>query len=266
MENQYGQELITVMIVGTTVILMMCFAVVMFFKIYQKRILEAELEKAQIYQQHSKDLARKYIDGEERERGRVARELHDGLGSSLWAVKLNLGMVSKSDSFTPMEAQAINDANKLLEDSINSIREIAWNLAPPGLAHHGLSRTIREFCGKIRGKTMVEFVERQEYRRLTDNQSLFAFRVIQELVKNALAHAQAERILVDCLWDSNAVVFVVSDDGVGFDPSADRGGMGLFNIKHRAEAIGADFFFASKVGEGSRFTLVIKYTHDNREQ
>lgn len=254
------------MIVGTTVILMMCIAVVMFFKIYQKRILEAELEKAQIHQQHSKDLARKYIDGEERERGRVARELHDGLGSSLWAVKLNLGLVSKSDSFTPLQAQAISDANKLLEDSINSIREIAWNLAPPGLAHHGLPRTIREFCGKINSKTTVDFVERQQQRRLTDNQSLFAFRVIQELVKNALVHAWAERILVDCLWDLDAVIFVVSDDGVGFDPSVERQGMGLFNIKHRAEAMGADFFFESRIGAGSKFTLIIKYSHDINEQ
>ena len=259
MANDFEQELILAFVIGTGIMLLMCISIFLFFKVYQKRAIEAELVQLQMQQIHQRELTAKFIEGEERERTRIARELHDGLGSALWAVKLNLGAVSRGNPLGLTEKQAFQDAFVLVEDSIESLREMAWNLAPPGLVNIGFGKTLREFCRRIRSRTQIEYVESGQAVDLPPEKSLLAFRIAQELLKNALSHSGAAKISVNCLWDTDSLVLTVTDDGVGFDAKSEQLGMGLSNIRHRAEVMGADLFARTEIGFGSRFTLIIKY-------
>ncbi len=203
------------------------------------------------------------LEGQETERSRIARDLHDGLGQTLNAIKMNINMNSGDENRTRILIQLIDEA---IQESIR----ISENLVPAKLKDFDLATCVRSFCESISGvsKTVVQFTDYSDEDVQVDQlQKINIYRIVQEGVNNALKHAGANVINVQLNIDSKHVQLMIEDDGKGFqknsmqDPSKHHG---LVNMKDRAEIMNGTFTIES---DNARGTLIIldaplKSTHN----
>jgi PAS domain S-box-containing protein len=204
------------------------------------------------------------IKGEERERERFAREMHDGLGPLLSTIKL---YVNELDSVSISDAERkdlIRHSNELIDDAVNSTRNISNNLMPTVINSYGLIKAVQAFCDKVNKTNQLKIAFETEHieERLDSDVELIFFRVISELINNTIKHAKAKNIYIMLIKYDKRLVLYFKDDGVGFVVdeiiNADNKGMGLKNIISRVKSINGKYSFSSSPGNG--FTLKIEIT------
>lgn len=202
---------------------------------YQKKISfqkevnhKQELEALENEQKLS--ISNALIEGEEIERKRIARDLHDGLGSMLSGLKIHLNLANrKNQEMDP-------NINGMLNDSIKELRNISQNLMPESLVKLGLEHALRDLCASHSNQeTAIEFQYLVKKSNVPKHYKIVIFRIIQELLNNALKYAKASQILVSCSQNKDVFFITVEDNGIGFNVqhAEKREGMGLRNIKNR---------------------------------
>ncbi len=200
------------------------------------------------------------IEGEEKERKRVASELHDGLGAVLATAKMQ---VSTLPCLLPQVEQlsSFSKAKALIDDACRSVREISHNLTPDILEQNGLDYALQYTCDSFARAHQIEvdFISYGLDTELPAPISLTVYRITQELLKNTLAHAQATAILVQAIVEDGQLNLVVEDNGKGLDPEMlnQQEGIGLSNIRHRLSQAGGQLQIDSRPGEGTAFTIDI---------
>ena len=219
----------------------------------QKQLAEQQLK--QLEQEKQLVATQAVLDGETRERARLARDLHDGLGSILTGVKLNLLELKKGVGLEYAELEHFNNAVGLLDRSVQEMRRVAHHLMPDSLSRFGLKPAVSDFCSDL---PSVQFAYYGDESRLDPNLEVMIYRSIHELVNNALKHAGACKIMVQIIQESDRIAFTVQDDGCGFDPSAETEGMGLQNIRTRVASYNGIIDIYSKTGEGTEVNVDIK--------
>ncbi len=200
----------------------------------------------------------------EQERQRIASELHDELGTLLSVIHLDLELVLReSSSLTPHGEARLIEVRKNLNLVIESIRHNIWSLAPQMLDQENLDFALRELCRKLDAYkgTHLHFVQSGIPTPITQKQKLNLFRIVQELLTNAIKHSSAWNISVQLHWDDDQLTIVVEDDGSTFNredkiPSK-SGGMGMNNIIKRANVIGAKLT-REEFSRGMRVTIQLK--------
>jgi len=195
------------------------------------------------------------LDGETRERARLARDLHDGLGSMMTGAKLNLLEMKKGIKLEYDDVERFNRSVGLLDESIQEMRRVAHHLMPDSLSRFGLRPAVSDFCSAL---PPVLFAYYGDESRLDPNLEVLIYRSIHELVNNALKHAGADKIMVQIIQEPDRIAFTVQDDGCGFDPSAETEGMGLQNIRTRVASYNGMLDFNSKPGEGTEINVELK--------
>ncbi|HET7027244.1 MAG TPA: sensor histidine kinase [Candidatus Limnocylindrales bacterium] len=194
------------------------------------------------------------IRAQEEERGRIARDLHDGIGQTLTALTLTLDAAA-AESMAET-GPALERSRELARDALADTRLAAERIRPPRLTELGLAGVLRSLGSAASGRIHVS-VEADE-RRLPPEVELEAYRVVQEAVRNALTHASASRIDVSFTRLPEGVRIVVADDGVGFDPRAvPPRRLGIVGMAERADAIGGRLTVESVGGHGTRVGLFI---------
>lgn len=217
----------------------MCVAVCLFYleePKNQKKITAQELSN--LKREKEIEIMHTMINVEEAERKRVARDLHDSIGSKLSALKI---------IFANAQTKKDDDASKInaiLENSISELRQISYNLVPESLLKLGLEKALGDLCFMLRSDTVsIEFhsYEIDDLMPLTTQTNIF--RIVQELLNNALKHSKATQILVSCSQNSNRFFISVEDNGIGFDFSTieENMGLGIKNIKSRIELLNGSF-------------------------
>jgi signal transduction histidine kinase len=204
------------------------------------------------------------IDSQEKERRRIAIELHDGLGGRLSAIGLKL-MNNVPDKIPPQIEQPIKEFKNDLDDSLNELRSIARNLMPETLSKYGLKAALTDYCNSVQDdQTKIVFQYYSTAEILDDSTSLTIFRIIQELINNALKHSKATDILVQYMADDNKIDVTVEDNGVGFsvDEIAENKGMGLTTLKTRVEYINGKMDVTSFPNEGTTINIIIDQLKD----
>ena len=176
--------------------------------------------------------------GEEKERARIAHELHDGIISELSAVKMHFSAIE----YQVKEHAAASDfreAMAQLEDTTEELRKTSHNLMPEILIQSGIGIAVHSFCEKLRKSTSIhiDFQAYGEIPRLNLEFELTIYRIIQELVQNILKHAQASHILVQLSCEDQLLTVTVEDNGKGIPDQVMSDGMGLNNIKTRVKAL-----------------------------
>jgi signal transduction histidine kinase len=203
----------------------------------------------------------------EQERNRIASELHDELGTLLSVIHLDLELVLRESSqLTPYGEARLLEIRKNLNLVIESIRHNIWSLAPQMLDQVQIDFALRELCRKLDAYkgTHLHFVQSGIAFPITHKQKLNLFRIVQELLTNAIKHSGAWNISVQLHWDDDTLTIVVEDDGSGYSrpdekPSSSGGGMGTGNIIKRANIIGATML-REELTRGMRVTLSLKKT------
>ncbi len=211
--------------------------------------------------------ASQIVEGQEEERKRIAKDIHDGIGQMLTALKFNIESIDLGN--TQKTVEKIAYLKSLTADLIKGVRTATFNLTPPELGDHGifpaLQKMTRELT-KLTGKTIL-FENRSEGNiRFDSLAETNIYRVTQEAVNNAIKYAKANYILVTINFKDDILSVVIDDDGEGFDDSilgkipknTSEGGMGLFFMKERIDYINGRLFINSVPGEGTRVTINYK--------
>jgi len=207
----------------------------------EQRVLQLEQEKQLVATQA-------VLDGETRERTRLARDLHDGLGSILTGAKMSLLEMRKGATLEYTDVERFDKTVELLDRSVHEMRRVAHHLMPDSLARFGLKQAMNDFCTHL---PSVTFAWYGDDAHLNPNMEIMLYRTLHELVNNALKHAKANQIMVQIIREHDRIAFTVQDDGCGFDPSSTTGDMGLQNIRTRVASLNGILNIDSKAGEGT---------------
>lgn len=196
------------------------------------------------------------MQGEEKERARIAHELHDGIISELSAVKMHF-------SAAEQEMSAYGPTNELkaaiaqLQEVTVELRKTSHNLMPEVLIQSGIGIAVRSFCEKLRKSTHIhiDFQRYGDIPRLNLEFELTIYRIIQELIQNTLKHAVASSILVQVTCDEQILTVTVEDNGKGISAVQMIDGMGLVNMKIRVKALGGHINIESNEDKGTSVYL-----------
>lgn len=194
------------------------------------------------------------MKGEEQERIRIGRELHDGVGGMLAAVKMGFSTFQVAHQLE--EEKDFNDLMVLLNEANHEMRNTAHNLMPDILVRLGLSQTLTQYLVWKNSIWAPLHIDLQIFGNIDDfppQFQLMLYRFVQELLKNIVQHAEAQRVLVQLNRDEGERVFslMVEDDGKGFEQSKATDGIGLSNMKARINALKGTFSVQSEQGKGT---------------
>lgn len=199
------------------------------------------------------------LRGQEEERSRMAKDLHDGLGGMLSGVKLSFVNL-KEKLVLPAEYQ-VNFERSIsqLDNTIGELRKIAHNLMPEVLVNFGLEEALKDFCRSMQVSSGIEIVYQQfgEDRKLNSQAEINIYRIVQELVNNALKHSGAEQIIVQLTKSDRKTTITVEDNGRGFDTKimGVKKGAGLSNIKNRINYFNGVLDIVSDPGNGTSVSI-----------
>lgn len=204
------------------------------------------------------------LRGEERERTRLAKDLHDGLGGMLSGIKFSLSNMKENLIMTPDHAQAFERSIDMLDSSIKEMRRVAHNMMPEMLLRYGLKTGLEEFCNEINRSgaihTNYQFIGSTNIK-LDQTIAVTVYRIVQELVNNAIKHSGAQNVLVqlDVSEAEKLVTITVEDDGKGFDKNllGESGGMGWNNIQNRVDFLKGKIDIQSEKGKGTSVLIEI---------
>jgi PAS domain S-box-containing protein len=200
---------------------------------------------------HQKQLTQATLDGQEKERREIGKELHDNIGQQLTTIKLFLDLAKSTANETTLEM--VNMALKGLGDAINEIRAMSRSLLPHTLSDLGLVESICELTDSLSRAQLIRIdfnYEDFEEINIPENQKLTLFRIVQEQLNNIAKHAEATNISVTLKSTIQSVLLEIIDDGKGFDKKTVKKGLGFTNIRNRAELFGGKKEIVSNPGQG----------------
>ena len=201
------------------------------------------------------------IRAEEQQRQRFSKELHDGLGPLLSAVKMSVSAFAKTEH-DKRSKEIIANADQAISLAIKSIREISYNLSPNILKSFGVSRAISNFVNRLKLITTTRIVYETNVRdeRFSPDIEVIIYRVMCELLNNTMKHAQASHAKVVMMLNKDKDILTVDyeDNGKGFDPEAETEGMGLSNITSRVLSARGEIIINSAPSEGMKVFLKLK--------
>lgn len=192
------------------------------------------------------------LEGQELERGRLARDLHDGLGGLLSGTKMKLSLL-KDQPADNIQSQVEKSINQI-DTAVDELRRVAHNLMPDLLLKYGLQETLLDYASRMTNQKLDVDVQFLHYsNQLSLDSQLIVYRIIQELVNNALKHANAHQIIIQIIENENDYVIIVEDDGNGFNPNYLKKSQsaGFHNIQSRIEFLKGTVQIDSQVNIGT---------------
>jgi signal transduction histidine kinase len=221
--------------------------------IQQQRINELETEKQLA-------ATEAVLKGEEQERTRLAKDLHDGLGGMLSGIRYTLNNMKGNLIMTEENAQAFGRSIDMLDSSIREMRRVAHNMMPEALVKFGLDTALRDFCNDINksGALQVKYQSiGLEGIEIDQTKSVTVYRIVQELLNNTMKHASAKHALVQLSYNDANLTITVEDDGKGFDAAVlkQSKGIGWSNIQNRVEFLKGKWDVDSQPGKGTSVNI-----------
>ena len=221
-------------------------------------------EKLDLIKQNELETHYARLEGQEEMQQKIGQELHDGIGTMLSTVKINLAPVDEVlDNLPENKQHNYKKANILLDEACVEVRRIAHELSSAVLTRFGLRAQLEALADVIEnsGRLQVELSTHQITNSLNNNQELNLYRIVQELVNNTIKHAQASRISIQVNRFDEIVNIVVEDNGKGFDLEKIREnpGIGLRNIKARVHDLKGEVYIDAKAGRGTTVSIDIPF-------
>lgn len=259
MAELQDSEVVGIIIIGSMGMLILSIGFALFIALYQRKMLQEKEKRRLMDIEFQNRMIQLQIDSTETERKRIAADLHDSIGSLLWAAKLNIAYLGRSVEFAGELKNSYSETMKMLDQSVDSVRRISWELTPEAFNHTGLASSIKEFCSRLDGKGQNVIYEEQGRSVFwKDDRALMVYRIVQELVNNAVKHAQSTMIKVKLKWNAQALEVEVSDNGIGFVLNETvRRGVGWWNIANRSNIIRAKLLVKENVAKGSIIELTV---------
>src|SRR5690606_34055816 len=201
------------------------------------------------------------LQGQEAERSRMAKDLHDGLGGLLAGVKLKLSsIVARASGVHTGEKNAIHDVVNQLDYSVDELRRIAHNMMPESLRFGGLAPALSDLC-RYMGTPIVQVVFQNLGMKgnYPDQLRVAVYRAVQELLTNAIKHANSTKVILQCSDMDKWLFVTVEDNGIGMElrEKNRKKGLGLINIRNRISLLNGEIETISHPGEGTTVNIQI---------
>ncbi len=267
MGDTVNAELILVYIIGTFGMIVLSGAIFVFFITYQKRLLKKELEINVIKARQQEEILKNTILSQEKERKRIAQDLHDEVGAMLSVIKLNISLFERKAE-TPKTKEFALETKSYLDEVILQVRRISRALMPPSLEKLGLAVAVEELADWVNksGVIKVEYWKSGEPVRLGNKKELAIFRVFQELLNNAIKHSNASQISIKMHYGLSLFAISISDNGKGFEPGKMvKTGLGLKNLESRTQILKGQMKLNSAPGKGTTAILCLNIQPDDDE-
>jgi signal transduction histidine kinase len=217
-------------------------------KLQQLRINELETEK-------QLTATEAVLKGEEQERTRLAKDLHDGLGGLLSGVKFSLSNMKDNLIITPDNMAVFERSLDMLDTSIRELRRVAHNMMPEMLTKFGLDEALKEYCNTINATNLlrIKYQSIGMGTRIEKSAEIIIYRIIQELLNNIMKHAGATEAMVQLIKDEGRFSIMVEDNGKGFDIQLlkDNKGAGLTSIQSRVDYLKGQLDIHSEQDKGT---------------
>ncbi len=194
---------------------------------------------------------------EEKERRRIAAELHDHIGQTLAVIRIKLNALRESSS--PEMRRSLDEIRELLDDVIQSTRTLTFELSPPVLYELGFEAGIEWFAGQLQERhgISIEVEGDGKEKPMDERMLIILFKAVRELCMNVIKHARAERMKISIRRENDEIRIEVEDDGIGFNPKeVEHIGFGLFNVRERLNYINGRMEINSKQGRGTKVILI----------
>lgn len=259
-------KLFNVVLIGSLITLVLI-GLLARYNYQQKRILltkENQLKEVHIARLESEKqllAGEAVIKGQEEERGRLAKDLHDGLGGMLSGVKFSLANMKSNVVLDADSTLVFERSLDMLDHSITELRRVAHNMMPEVLVRFGLSEALRSYCDTLRTSKLfrIDYQSVGTLERLPEKTEIFIFRIVQELLNNVVKHANATQVLVQLSCHENEVSVTVEDNGGGFDVGTERKsrGAGLESVRSRVEYLKGKLDIQSRPGQGTSVYVTV---------
>jgi hypothetical protein len=249
-------EIIKLIIYVTLLIVILVVFLISFFLAYQRRKTKLLLEKAEQKQKFAMALANAQTEIQEQTLKNISWELHDNIGQLLSVAKLQLNMLSTQVKET--NKKAIEEVSEVVGKSLKDIRLLSRTLNHEIIQNIGLVQAIKMELERF---NRIKFLDasidiKGEEIAINDKDEIIIFRIFQEFFSNVTKHSKASKLDVHLNYKKSQLEIIAKDNGVGFDIENASKGLGLINMKSRAELIEADFYLSSKFNEGVKLKLV----------
>jgi two-component system, NarL family, sensor kinase len=216
------------------------------------------------HQRHNLRLYKAKVKAEistlEKERKRIASDLHDELGPLLSAVKLQINSIESEDNNT--NDHLIERSNRQIDDVIRKMKDISNNLLPNTLVRRGLEIAVNEFVEKMAEVHPLKISFKVEGKfTLNQDQEINIYRIIQEITHNTIKHSGGTLLIIKLKIIQNKLMLITSDNGTGFDIENEMNlntGLGLLNLRSRAEVLGANLSYTSDKGTGTSYIFEVQ--------
>jgi signal transduction histidine kinase len=219
----------------------------------ERRRLEMELIKQEWNKQ--KMLAQAAVDAQEKERADIGKELHDNISQMLTSTKLFLDILK-----TKTDDELVDRSIKNINAIIQEVRSLSRSLVPSSISDLGLIASMTDLFENIRATNVLEvefYPDNETDKLLSPNSKLTLYRIVQEQINNIIKHAQAKQVFVELFPENGHIELIIADDGIGFDPETIKKGMGLKNMRSRAELLSGKIDISSTPGKGSKVKVVL---------
>jgi len=224
--------------------------------------LKLKQEKIDNLEQKQKLVAMDHVlQGQESERKRIAKDLHDGLGGLLATALLQLQQFRRQKQ-TADDRSPMIEAEHSIDTAYAEVRRIAHDMMPSALANLGLQSAVQDLADKINNTEKLRVITHFSLNEtmLSDQQEIALYRIIQEFLNNSIKYSSAEELIVQLTTNNQNIHLTIEDDGVGFDQSNIKNiqGLGLKNIESRVKYLGGNMSLESGPGEGVSLDILLE--------
>jgi len=225
--------------------------------IIQKKNLKIAADKIQLLEKGKEVIAlESLVKGQENERARLAKELHDGLGGLLAISHSKLSDLEEKELNT---GTVLGQARELVGEAYDQVRQISHNLMPLEFEKFGLVASINDMINQINKQSAltIDFNTYHFNLPLNNKLGLSIYRIVQEALTNVLKYAEAKKVLIELIQHEDSISLTIEDDGLGFDHEESTSGIGLVNMRNRAELLNGTFHIDSKPEEGTTISVFL---------
>lgn len=253
-------EVIIVLVASTLIIVILIFLVVTALFINQKRKFRHRQELIDLKNLYDKEVLRTQLETQAQTFENISRELHDNVGTMI-----SIGLVHLStliDEQNATKKQKIQEVQNLLNEAMDTLRDISRSLNPNNISSMGLEKAIRDELEKIRKTNLftIQFASEGQEFPIEPQRQIILFRIMQEALNNIIKHSRGDNIIVNLRFSQPMLDILICDNGTGFNYQSDLktefpNKSGLKNMLIRSQLIGADLQIESKAEEGASIKL-----------
>ncbi len=250
------------LVYGIIFLVLVTTGLILFFHYSRRKIIQKELEKAALKLENQKKILQTSIAIQERERNRIAQDLHDAISSKLNIVSLSTNVLLVDKTIGKKQKQSLEQILDITTNTLESSRKIAHDLLPPILDKFGLKAALEELFEECTANTNIDIESNiEKLSKLSRTNQLHVFRIVQELINNSIRHGKANELVIYMEQNTTGFILRYQDNGIGFTVKdvKEKPGIGLQNIKSRVKILNGELKIDSTQNSGSQFIIRCNY-------